>query len=51
VGRAQIQELASLFYPDGPNDVAPGAYNDPDLPESLPTSPLSPPENPRGFGS
>jgi hypothetical protein len=27
VGRLQIQTLASLFYPDGPNDVAPGDYN------------------------
>jgi hypothetical protein len=27
VGRLQIQALASLFYPDGPNDVAPGDYN------------------------
>src|SRR5206468_12678742 len=29
-GRGQIQYLASLFHPDTPNDVAPGAYNDPD---------------------
>ena len=27
LGRGQIQHLASLFHPDGPNDVAPGAYN------------------------
>ena len=27
VGRGQIQLLASLFHPDGPNDVAPGGYN------------------------
>lgn len=37
-GRAQIQALASVFYPDGPNDVAPGGYNaaipDPGLPRS-----------------
>ena len=26
-GRYQIQALASLFYPDGGNDVAPGAFN------------------------
>ena len=25
VGRGQIQLLASLFHPDGPNDVAPSA--------------------------
>jgi hypothetical protein len=49
VGREQIQALASLFYPEGPNDVAPRAYNDPDLPETLPASPLLPPEEPAGF--
>jgi L-alanine-DL-glutamate epimerase-like enolase superfamily enzyme len=27
-GRAQIQLLAALFYPDGPNDVAPIGYDD-----------------------
>jgi L-alanine-DL-glutamate epimerase-like enolase superfamily enzyme len=27
VGRRQIQALASVFYPDGPNDVAPSEYN------------------------
>ncbi|MBB6644982.1 hypothetical protein [Halobellus ruber] len=45
VGREQIQLLASLFYPDGPNDVAPGGYNDPEVPADLPTSPLSAPTN------
>jgi hypothetical protein len=49
VGRGQIQALAGLFYPEGPNDVAPGVYNDPELPESVPTSPLAPPEEPEGF--
>ncbi len=49
VGRGQLQALASVFYPDGPNDVAPRAYNDPDLPETLPASPLSPPARPDGF--
>jgi hypothetical protein len=39
-GRAQIQKLASLFYPDGPNDVAPSAYNEGDPHPGLPTSPL-----------
>jgi hypothetical protein len=42
VGRAQIQALASLFYPDAPNDVAPGGYNDPDFATNLPTTPLAP---------
>jgi len=49
VGREHIQALAALFYPDTPNDVAPGGYNDPDLPDGLPTSPLAPPTAPRGF--
>jgi hypothetical protein len=50
VGRGGIQALASLLYPDGPNDVAPGAYNDPEVPESLPVSPLDPPATVDGFG-
>ena len=41
VGRDQIQLLASLLYPDGPNDVAPRAYNDPDSSPPYPGSPLS----------
>lgn len=49
VGRGQIQLLASLFYPDGPNDVAPGGYNDPDLDAGLPGSPLTPPDGVDGF--
>jgi len=40
VGRGQIQHLASIFHPDGPNDVAPGGYNDVDPPAGLPSSPL-----------
>ena len=50
VGRRHIQLLASLLYPDGPNDVAPGGYNDPDVPVGLPRSPLAPPADPVGFG-
>jgi hypothetical protein len=49
VGREHVQALASLCYPDSPNDVAPGGFNDPDLPEGLPSSPLDPPMDPRGF--
>jgi L-alanine-DL-glutamate epimerase-like enolase superfamily enzyme len=48
-GRGQIQYLASLFHPDGPNDVAPGAYNDPEPMSGLPPSPLPPAPEPRGF--
>ena len=39
-GRRQIQALASVFYPDGPNDVAPGVYNEGDPRAGLPRSPL-----------
>ena len=41
-GRGQIQYLASLFHPSAPNDVAPGAYNEPQPREGLPPSPLDP---------
>ncbi|EMA40540.1 enolase-like domain-containing protein [Halobiforma nitratireducens] len=49
VGREHLHAIASLFYPDAPNDVAPKAYNDPDPNGGLPSSPLSPPAEPRGF--
>ncbi|WP_440992328.1 hypothetical protein [Haloarchaeobius baliensis] len=49
VGRGHIQALASLCYPDAPNDVAPGGYNDPDLDDDLPASPLAPPTDPVGI--
>jgi hypothetical protein len=48
-GRGQIQYLASLFYPDRPNDVAPRAYNEPEPSEGLPPSPLEPAPSPTGF--
>jgi len=47
-GRPQIQRLASVFYPDGPNDVAPSAYNEGEPREGLPQSPLEPRDEP-GF--
>jgi hypothetical protein len=47
-GRGQIQHLASLFHPDGPNDVAPSAYNLAPT-EGLPRSPLAPPSRDPGF--
>jgi len=43
-GRRQIQRLASVFYADGPNDVAPSAYNEGPARPGLPQSPLPPPE-------
>jgi hypothetical protein len=45
-GRLQIQALASLFYPDGPNDVAPSEYNVGSPRGGLPQSPLPPREPP-----
>jgi hypothetical protein len=48
VGRRHIQVLASLFYADHPNDVAPGDYNAGGPRPGLPRSPLPPPEAP-GF--
>jgi L-alanine-DL-glutamate epimerase-like enolase superfamily enzyme len=49
VGRGQIQYLASLFHPDTPNDVAPSGYNDPAVPDGLPTSPMDPVPSETGF--
>jgi L-alanine-DL-glutamate epimerase-like enolase superfamily enzyme len=49
VGRGQIQYLASLFHADAPNDVAPSAFNMPDPPAGLPSSPLAPAPAPAGF--
>jgi L-alanine-DL-glutamate epimerase-like enolase superfamily enzyme len=48
-GRGQAQYLASLFHPDGPNDVAPSPYNLPDPPPDLPNSPLPPAPGQTGF--
>ncbi|WP_276254525.1 hypothetical protein [Halomontanus rarus] len=49
VGRGQLQLLAALYYPDSPNDVAPRAYNDPELADELSASPLEPSTEPVGF--
>ena len=43
-GRRQIQRLASLFYADGPNDVAPSEYNDGPARDGSPDEPAPPPE-------
>jgi hypothetical protein len=47
-GRRQIQHLASLFHPDGPNDVAPGGYNLQPA-AGLPRSPLPAVSDEPGF--
>jgi hypothetical protein len=43
VGREHIQALASILYPDSPNDVAPRGYNEPVPDDDLRGSPLVPP--------
>ena len=47
-GRSHIQALASLYYPDNPNDVAPGVYNAGKL-DGAPPSPLAPPAEALGL--
>ncbi len=49
VGRGQIQLLAGLFHPEGPNDVAPGGYNAPEPLPGRPVSPLDPSPAAVGF--
>lgn len=49
VGRQHIHALASLFYPDAPNDTAPRPYDDPEPVGGLPRSPLPPPPDSRGL--
>ena len=48
-GRSHLQVLASLFYPETPNDVAPSDYNEAEPPRDLPRSPLEI-EEPAGLG-
>jgi hypothetical protein len=49
IGRDHIQALASLFYHDGPNDVAPREYHGEARPD-VPRSPLVPLEQAPGLG-
>jgi L-alanine-DL-glutamate epimerase-like enolase superfamily enzyme len=50
IGRGQIQLLAALFHPDGPNDVAPAGWDQPDWASTqLPASPLDPAPDHLGF--
>ena len=48
-GRGQAQYLASLFHPGTPNDLAPVEYNDAQVREGLPSSPLPPVPAETGF--
>jgi hypothetical protein len=49
-GRGQLQYLASLFHPDGPNDLAPVEFNLPASVGRRPRSPLPPAPHATGFG-
>ena len=49
VGRDHIQYLAALFHPDTPNDVAPREFNQPQVPDGLPESPIELEPAPTGF--
>ena len=49
IGRTHLHAIASVCYPDAPNDIAPSGYNDPNPRDDLPSSPLDTPANPRGF--
>ena len=48
-GRGQVQYLSSLFHPSSSNDIAPSGYNDPSVPDGLPTTPMDPVPSPTGF--
>jgi L-alanine-DL-glutamate epimerase-like enolase superfamily enzyme len=48
-GRGQLHYLASLFHPDGPNDLAPMEYNMQLRGGELPRSPLQPEPHQTGF--
>jgi hypothetical protein len=48
-GRGQLQYLASLFHPDGPNDLAPVEYNLQLDAGDLPRPPLMPEPHETGF--
>jgi L-alanine-DL-glutamate epimerase-like enolase superfamily enzyme len=49
IARGQVELLASIFHPDADNDVAPSAFNAPELEAALPASPLVPPDLSPGF--
>ena len=49
VARGQVQLLAAMFSPDGPNDIAPPGFNALEPAAGLPLSPLAPDPAPVGF--
>jgi hypothetical protein len=50
VGREHLHAVASVFYPDSPNDIAPRDYNVPEPHDRVPGSPLDPLADPVGLG-
>ncbi len=50
VGRDHIQYLAALMHPETPNDVAPRGYNESEVADGLPESPLQLRPVAAGFG-
>ncbi|WP_436928549.1 hypothetical protein [Halosimplex halobium] len=49
VGREHLHAVASAFYPDSPNDIAPSAYHSPEPHADVPKSPLAVPDEPVGL--
>jgi hypothetical protein len=49
VGRGQIQLLAAIFHPDGPNDTSPTGFHAPDPPPGIEESPMPANAAPVGF--
>jgi hypothetical protein len=49
VGRGQIQLLAAIFHPRGPNDIAPRGWDWNEPPPNLPGTPLDPAPAQVGF--
>lgn len=49
VGRTHLHVLASVFFPDSPNDASPVQYHGSQAVAGAPASPLSPPPNRVGF--
>lgn len=49
LGRGQVQYMASLYHADTPNDCAPSGFNDPAVPDGMPSSPMDPVPSATGF--
>ncbi len=50
IGRDHIQYLAAMMHPGTPNDVAPRGFNESEVPDGLPSSPLELRPLDAGFG-